>query len=139
MTKRFDFERRFAPTDEKQLRDPDYLSFFGERPSGVKTWQDLLEVSPIVVLGEGRIGKTYEFVEQVHRLKAQGLFAFFIPLERLHDENLEDALEPEDVDSLGAWKSSGVAIIGIFHDEAARDRVRDREIDVSQFTPEIAA
>jgi len=32
-------------------------------------------------------------------------------------------------------KARGAAIIGIFHDEAARVRVCDREIDVSQFTP----
>lgn len=36
-------------------------------------------------------------------------------------------------------KERGAAIIGIFHDEAARARVCDREIDVSQFTPGIAA
>ncbi|MGR3513541.1 MAG: phosphonate C-P lyase system protein PhnL [Paracoccaceae bacterium] len=36
-------------------------------------------------------------------------------------------------------KARGAAIIGIFHDEAARARVCDREIDVSQFTPKAAA
>ncbi|MFY0619714.1 phosphonate C-P lyase system protein PhnL [Shimia sp.] len=32
-------------------------------------------------------------------------------------------------------KARGAAIIGIFHDEAARDQVCDREIDVSVYTP----
>lgn len=36
-------------------------------------------------------------------------------------------------------KNRGAAIIGIFHDEAARDRVCDREIDVSRFTPSLVA
>ena len=36
-------------------------------------------------------------------------------------------------------KVRGAAIIGIFHDEAARARVCDREIDVSAFTPGMAA
>jgi alpha-D-ribose 1-methylphosphonate 5-triphosphate synthase subunit PhnL len=36
-------------------------------------------------------------------------------------------------------KARGAAIIGIFHDEAARARVCDREIDVSQFTKGLAA
>ncbi len=36
-------------------------------------------------------------------------------------------------------KARGAAIIGIFHDEAARARLCDREIDVSQFTPGMAA
>lgn len=35
-------------------------------------------------------------------------------------------------------KDRGAAIIGIFHDEAARARVCDREIDVSRFTPPAA-
>lgn len=35
-------------------------------------------------------------------------------------------------------KERGAAIIGIFHDESARDRVCDREIDVSGFTPRAA-
>ena len=33
-------------------------------------------------------------------------------------------------------KARGVAIVGIFHDAGARARVADRELDVSQFTPE---
>ena len=51
-----------------------------------------------------------------------------------------DATNREVVLSLieGA-KTRGAAIIGIFHDEAARARVCDREIDVSAFTPELAA
>ncbi|WP_299681919.1 phosphonate C-P lyase system protein PhnL [uncultured Roseobacter sp.] len=36
-------------------------------------------------------------------------------------------------------KARGAAIIGIFHDEGARDRVCDHEIDVSAFTPGMAA
>ncbi|MBU3259172.1 phosphonate C-P lyase system protein PhnL [Roseovarius sp. PS-C2] len=38
-----------------------------------------------------------------------------------------------------AAKARGAAIVGIFHDEAARDRVCDREIDVTAFTPARAA
>lgn len=36
-------------------------------------------------------------------------------------------------------KARGAAIIGIFHDEGARDRVCDQQIDVSIFTPKAAA
>lgn len=36
-------------------------------------------------------------------------------------------------------KKRGAAIVGIFHDEAARDRICDRVIDVAQFTPGLAA
>jgi alpha-D-ribose 1-methylphosphonate 5-triphosphate synthase subunit PhnL len=51
-----------------------------------------------------------------------------------------DAANREVVLSLiEAAKARGAAIIGIFHDEAARARVCDREIDVSRFTPGMAA
>lgn len=36
-------------------------------------------------------------------------------------------------------KTRGAAILGIFHDEAARDRVSDRVVDVTCFTPGLAA
>jgi alpha-D-ribose 1-methylphosphonate 5-triphosphate synthase subunit PhnL len=36
-------------------------------------------------------------------------------------------------------KARGAAILGIFHDEAARARVCDREVDVSAFAPGCAA
>lgn len=36
-------------------------------------------------------------------------------------------------------KARGAAIVGIFHDQAARDRVCDREVDVTRFTPGLAA
>ncbi|MEW2919251.1 phosphonate C-P lyase system protein PhnL [Ruegeria sp. ANG10] len=36
-------------------------------------------------------------------------------------------------------KARGAAIVGIFHDVAARERVCDREINVSEFTPGVAA
>ena len=51
-----------------------------------------------------------------------------------------DAANREGVLSLiEESKARGAAIVGIFHDEAARDRVCDREIDVSAFTPKAAA
>ena len=47
-----------------------------------------------------------------------------------------DAMNRETVLSLiEEAKSRGAAIIGIFHDKPARDRVAGREVDVSAFTP----
>jgi alpha-D-ribose 1-methylphosphonate 5-triphosphate synthase subunit PhnL len=36
-------------------------------------------------------------------------------------------------------KAQGTAIVGIFHDKAARARVCDREIDVTGYSPQVAA
>ena len=40
---------------------------------------------------------------------------------------------------IAAAKARGAAIVGIFHDEAARARVADRAVDVTGFTPSRAA
>lgn len=51
-----------------------------------------------------------------------------------------DATNRETVLSLiDEAKARGAAIVGIFHDQEARDRVCDREIDVTRFTPGLAA
>ncbi|MGR1582817.1 phosphonate C-P lyase system protein PhnL [Thalassobius sp. S69A] len=51
-----------------------------------------------------------------------------------------DATNRETVLSLiQEAKSRGAAVIGIFHDHDARERVADRQIDVSAFTPARAA
>ncbi|MEQ9694986.1 phosphonate C-P lyase system protein PhnL [Shimia sp. SDUM112013] len=50
-----------------------------------------------------------------------------------------DAANRETVlDLIEEAKARGAAIIGIFHDEAARARVCDREVDVSIYTPRAA-
>ncbi len=51
-----------------------------------------------------------------------------------------DAINREVVLSLiGDAKARGAAILGIFHDESARNRVCDRLVDVTGFTPQAAA
>jgi alpha-D-ribose 1-methylphosphonate 5-triphosphate synthase subunit PhnL len=51
-----------------------------------------------------------------------------------------DATNRETVLSLiEEAKAKGAAVVGIFHDVAARNRVADREIDVSRFAPGVAA
>jgi alpha-D-ribose 1-methylphosphonate 5-triphosphate synthase subunit PhnL len=40
---------------------------------------------------------------------------------------------------IGEAKARGAAIVGIFHDEGARERVCDRLVDVTGFTPGMAA
>jgi len=125
MTEHIDITRRFAPTNEQKLSDPDYLSYFSELPHGIKNWEDVLKASPTVILAEGRSGKTYEFRRQVERLKAEGKYAFFIPLERLHDEDFVDALETADVDAFNAWYASPTNDAYFFLD--ALDELKLRE------------
>jgi alpha-D-ribose 1-methylphosphonate 5-triphosphate synthase subunit PhnL len=43
------------------------------------------------------------------------------------------------VDLIREKKQQGVAIVGIFHDEDVRERVADRIVDVTRFSPSLAA
>ncbi|SMX34333.1 phosphonate C-P lyase system protein PhnL [Actibacterium lipolyticum] len=67
-------------------------------------------------------------------------FAYDYPAMLLDEPTASlDAINREVVLSLiEEAKERGAAIIGIFHDEAARARVCEREVDVSAFTPEVA-
>lgn len=125
MAKYISISRRFALAEKIELRDPDHLSFFGSIPDGVYKWPDLLEMTPLVILGEGRSGKTREFEEQVEILRASGNDAFFIPLERLHDEDLESAMLPVDLEAFERWKQSPTAVAYFFLD--ALDELKLRE------------
>ena len=117
--------RRFALADKKELRDPDYLSYSGSKPDGVYKWPDLFELAPLVILGEGRSGKTREFEKQVEVLHKVGRFAFFLPLERLHDEDLESVLPKKDLEAFEAWTESPTAVAYFFLD--ALDELKLRE------------
>lgn len=115
-------------SNKDYLRDPDRLSFFGHDPDGVYRWEDLLDRSPVVVLGEGRSGKTREFEEQVSLLKAQGKHAFFVPIERLHDEDFSEALEADDVEVFNNWKQSSSATGYFFLDAVDELKLRDSSL-----------
>ena len=118
-------ERRFAPISNEELRDPDFVSRFGKERYGALDWTDMLKRSPVVFLGEGRSGKTHEFQRQVAKLKDQGGFAFFIPLEALHNEDVVDTLSLEDESAFEDWKSSADAVAYMFLD--ALDELKLRE------------
>ncbi|MGR3716555.1 MAG: phosphonate C-P lyase system protein PhnL [Thermohalobaculum sp.] len=49
--------------------------------------------------------------------------------------SLDEANRDTVLELIGEAKGRGAAIVGIFHDRAARARVADREVDVSCFAP----
>jgi alpha-D-ribose 1-methylphosphonate 5-triphosphate synthase subunit PhnL len=50
--------------------------------------------------------------------------------------SLDEANRETVLALIGEAKARGAAIVGIFHDKAARARVADREVDVSRFAPQ---
>lgn len=61
----------------------------------------------IVVLGEAGSGKTRELRERVKLLRSQGATAFFVPVERLADRSLLDAIDSRDRELFSAWIEGG--------------------------------
>jgi len=50
--------------------------------------------------------------------------------------SLDEANRGTVLELIGEAKARGAAIVGIFHDKAARAQVADREVDVSRFAPQ---
>jgi alpha-D-ribose 1-methylphosphonate 5-triphosphate synthase subunit PhnL len=112
-----------VPTEDAQARAQDLLA-------QLNIPQRLWSLSPT----------TFSGGEQQRVNIARG-FAHAYPAMLLDEPTASlDATNREVVLSLiEEAKTRGAAIIGIFHDEAARARVCNREIDVSAFTPGLAA
>jgi hypothetical protein len=99
-------DRRFAKPSEEELRDFDYQRYLGSYYAcKTSSWDDILKCKRAIILGEGRSGKTHEFKQQAAHLRAEGRCSVFIPLERLHDSTIEDAISPSDERALDEWLS----------------------------------
>ncbi|MBO6624610.1 MAG: hypothetical protein JJ938_07010 [Roseicyclus sp.] len=118
------FERRFAPPSEEQLRDPDYLSIWGSYEHGSERWSDLNAHRCVVVLGEGKCGKTHEFKQQKQAIRDQGQAAFFIPLELLQDGGFLDAITAEEEQEFQDWLETSDAEAVFFLDAVDELKLR---------------
>ncbi|MDA0108984.1 hypothetical protein OH456_12515 [Vibrio sp. La 4.2.2] len=96
-------ERRFAKPSEKHLVDPDFLSLWGEHASGCLSWDDFKDNRCVVVLADGKCGKTHEFKRRNEILRANGQVSFFIPLEQLQDSEILDILSDEEEYAWEDW------------------------------------
>ena len=97
------FKRRFIEPSRKLLRDPDYLSIWRDEDQGLLQWDDLLNFRCVVVLGEGRCGKTHEFKTLHNTLTDRGKYSFFVPLELLQDHDLVETIPEKDELKLKHW------------------------------------
>ena len=66
------FERSFASLSKEELKDLDYSSISGRMKSGTKGWSDLHAYRCVIILGEGKCGKTHEFKHQHQKLINKG-------------------------------------------------------------------
>jgi len=85
-----DLERTFSEPNNARSTDEgiyDDASLWLERNNVSISWDRLHQEVLTVVVGEAGIGKTYEFKNEVKRLKARGEYAFFIELNQLSDKD----------------------------------------------------
>lgn len=82
--------------------------FASELPGEGLNWDKVLEGRFSVIVGRANFGKTMEFRAKSKALCVQGQLAIYVALQKvLGEDNLEEALETEDLEALLAWKQSG--------------------------------
>ncbi|MFV5639818.1 NACHT domain-containing protein [Acinetobacter oleivorans] len=106
MTDYVQLNRKFSPISSKQNLDVSNLDYslniaYGEKNS----WEDLLKEYRCVILAEAGAGKTKEFEECAKRIQADGKYAFFIRIEDI-DKDFVDEFEIGDEDQFNEWLTS---------------------------------
>ncbi len=112
-----DLQRRFHELTEKELEDIEFLAYWDEvgiRPG--MDWLELLRHDRIVLLAGAGAGKTTEMRKQAERLFKAGKFAFFVALESLDSEPIENTLSRDEEKRFEAWKTDGEAPAWFFLD-----------------------
>ena len=112
-----DLERRFHALTGTNLEDLEVLVSRSEHPFGSDIgWPDLLDYSRVILLAEAGAGKTVEMREQVKRLIGEGKFAFFVAMESLDRDPINDCLSPDEAMKFEAWKEDCEAPAWFFLD-----------------------
>lgn len=117
MTRFIDIERRFHELTDQEVDDQENLAAWSEYVPGSTTgWPDMLKLDRIVLLAEAGAGKTEEMRQQAIRLVEEGKFAFFVALEDLDRDLIEDILTPDEEQRFEEWKSDADAPAWFFLD-----------------------
>lgn len=98
--------RRFSPVLSDQNFDVSNLDYSLNMKYGEKnSWDDLLTEYRCVILAEAGAGKTKEFEECAKRIQADNKYAFFIRIEDI-DTDFVDEFEVGDEDQFNEWLAS---------------------------------
>ena len=117
--------RRFGLHDNRMLHDIENRLDTEFQYNDILSWKELLKESCVVILGEGKSGKTHEFQMQVRKLRKRGEFAIFIPLELLHENEVFNAIHPHDNMLFETWLNSSVGKGFIFLDSVDELKLKD--------------
>lgn len=106
MSNYIQLNRIFSPISPKQNFDVSNLDYslnlkYGEKNS----WEDLLTEYRCVILAEAGAGKTKEFEECAKRIQADGKYAFFIRIEDIENDFVNE-FEVGDEEQFDEWLAS---------------------------------
>lgn len=110
-----DLDRRFHPLTDSEMENAESLAAGSDYGSGIG-WPKLLNYRRLILLAEAGAGKTAEMRQQAKRLAEEGRFAFFVELESLARESVEDILLADARERLDEWKTDGEAPAWFFLD-----------------------
>jgi hypothetical protein len=88
--------------DEGRRRGPEVWSRFRHN-DGTLTWSDLLKRRRVVVLAEGGSGKSTEFKRQARLHMDAGQDAWYLTVQDVAGEGIEQRLSPADRQRFNAW------------------------------------
>ncbi|EXB49425.1 NACHT domain-containing protein [Acinetobacter sp. 1000160] len=98
--------RKFSPILSDQNLDVSNLDYSLNMGGAAKnSWDDLLTEYRCVILAEAGAGKTKEFEQCARRIKADGKYAFFIRIEDIDDDFVNE-FEIGDEDQFDEWLAS---------------------------------
>ena len=129
MTKFIDLDRQFHALTDAELEDTEDLAALGDYGLGMG-WPKLLEQHDrVILLAEAGAGKTAEMRQQARRLAEEGRFAFFVALESLDREPVEDVLSAGEAERLEEWKADGHAPAWFFLDAVDELKLTKGKLD----------
>jgi hypothetical protein len=120
-----DLDRRFLEWSKEPGADPEMWSRF-RLDDRTLTWSDLLKRRRVVVLAEGGSGKSTEFKRQAGLQIDAGQDAWYLTVQGVAEEGIEQRLSPTDRQRFQAWKTSNRAgwILIDSIDEAKLNRIQ---------------
>ena len=123
-----DLDRRFRPLTDSELEDAESLAARSDYGFGIG-WPELLKYRRLILLAEAGAGKTEEMRQQAKHLAEEGRFAFFVELEFLDQEAVEDVLRPGEKERLDEWKTDGEAPAWFFLDAVDEMKLTRGKLD----------
>lgn len=130
MTEFIDLQRRFRGVTHEEVDDPETLAAWSDHLAGETSgWEELLKQYRVVLLAEAGAGKTAEMRHQAKRLTAEGNFAFFVALEDLDKESINEILSTDEERQFQEWTATPDAPAWFFLDSVDELKLTQGKLD----------